>query len=181
MSSMARLDLTVPVSEATLNGWLRLNASTVSTRQPESVQRISSYFAAIAGGPFAGSVKVTTGAVQATATITSTGSAVNNETASVANQTLTAKTSGAVAANGEFNISGTVATQAANIAAAINAVAALSGTVTATSALGVVTITAVAPGTMGNGLQISEALTNVTATAFTGGVDGTVVTVSNGY
>lgn len=120
------------------------------------------------------------GPVAATATITSTGSASNNETMLVANQTLTAKTSGAVAANGEFNISGTVGTQAANIAAAINAVAALQKTVTATAALGVVTVTAVVPGTTGNGIQISESLTNVTATAFAGGTDAVVVTLHKG-
>jgi hypothetical protein len=120
------------------------------------------------------------GPVAATATITSTGSASNSETALVCNQTLTAKTSGAVAANGEFNISGTVGTQAANIAAAINAVVALQNQVSATAALGVVTITAKVPGTIGNGLQISESLTNVTATAFAGGIDALVQTFHKG-
>lgn len=120
------------------------------------------------------------GPAAATATITSTGSASNNETALVCNQTLTAKTSGAVAANGEFNISGTVGTQAANIAAAINAVAALKNQVVATAALGVVTITSLVPGTIGNGLQISESLTNVTATAFAGGTDALVQTFHKG-
>jgi hypothetical protein len=122
----------------------------------------------------------TNGPIAATATITSTGSATNAETMSLCNQTLTAKTSGAVAANGEFNISGTVGTQAANIAAAINAVAALSGVVTATAALGVVTVVSVAPGIVGNGLQISESLTNVTCTQFTGGVNASVVTLHKG-
>jgi hypothetical protein len=121
-----------------------------------------------------------TGPVAATATITSTGSASNGETALVCNQTLTAKTSGAVAANGEFNISGTVGTQAANIAAAINAVAALKNQVTASALAGVVTITSLVPGTIGNGLQISESLTNVTATAFAGGTDALVQTFSKG-
>lgn len=123
---------------------------------------------------------VSNGMVQATATITSTGSAVNNETMLLANVTLTAKTSGAVAANGEFNISATPTTQAANIAAAINAVPALASIVVATSALGVVTVTSTDPGKAGNGLQISEALTNVTATAFTGGSDGSQVSVNFG-
>lgn len=120
------------------------------------------------------------GPVAATATITSTGAASNNETMLLCNQTLTAKTSGAVAANGEFNLSATVGTQAANIAAAINAVAALSGVVTATAALGVVTVTSVYPGIIGNGLQISESLTNVTATAFAGGANALVVTLHKG-
>jgi hypothetical protein len=110
------------------------------------------------------------GPVAASATITSTGTASNGETMSLLNQTLTAKTSGAVAANGEFNISGTVGTQAANIAAAINKA------VSAKALAGVVTVTASVPGTIGNGLQISESLTNVTATAFAGGTDALVQT-----
>lgn len=122
----------------------------------------------------------TNGPIAATATITSTGAASNNETMLLLNQTLTAKTSGAVAANGEFNVSGTVGTQATNIAAAINALPALSGLVTATAALGVVTVTSTAPGTIGNGLQISESLTNVTVAAFAGGVNAVVVTLHKG-
>lgn len=122
----------------------------------------------------------TNGPIAATATITSTGAASNNETMLLCNQTLTAKTSGAVAANGEFNLSATVGTQATNIAAAINAVAALSGVVTATASLGVVTVSAVAPGIIGNGFQISESLTNVTVAAFAGGVNALVLTLHKG-
>lgn len=123
---------------------------------------------------------VSNGMVQASATITSTGSAVNNETMSLANVTLTAKTSGAVAANGEFNISATPTLQAASIAAAINAVPGLSGLVTATAALGVVTVTTVKPGKAGNGLQMSESLTNVTVTQFASGSDGSQVSANYG-
>lgn len=123
---------------------------------------------------------INVGAVQATATITSTGIAVANETMTVLNETLTAKASGAVAADGEFNISATVATQAANIAAAINAVADLQGKVTASSLSGVVTVKAVVPGIVGNGLQISDSLTNVTHAHFSGGSDGTAFLLSFG-
>lgn len=120
------------------------------------------------------------GPVQATATITSTGSATAAETMVICNQTLTAETSGAVASLGQFNISATVGTQAANIAAAINAVPALQHVITATSLAGVVTVTATAPGLSGNGFQISEALTNVTVTAFSGGLSGPVLILHKG-
>lgn len=176
MSSMVRFDLTVPVSANTVNGWLRL----VPGRSPDSLQRIGSYFQGIAGGPFAGSCLVTTGAVQATGslTITSTGP-VATETFSVANVTFTAETSGAT--GNQFNINASPTIVASNIATAVNASPDTAGLVTATSTLGVVTFTAVVPGTVGNGLQLSESMTNTTASAFAGGVDGTNVTVFNGY
>lgn len=131
------------------------------------------YLRGFAKGTRRGNFKVKQGPVKATATITSTGISVNNETMSLCNVTLTAKTSGAVAANGEFNISAVVATQAASIAAAINAVSTLTGICVATSLAGVVTVTASVPGLVGNGLQISESLSNVTITAFASGTDGT--------
>lgn len=137
------------------------------------------YVSALTGGNQMADLSFKVGAVQATATITSTGTAANNQTMTLANQTITAKTSGAVAADGEFNISGTVATQAASIAAAINAMPELSGIVTATSLLGVVTVTAVVPGLVGNGLQIADVdLANVAVAAFSGGTDGTSYSIS---
>lgn len=134
---------------------------------------LGNYIHSLPGGVRNANVKALIGAVQATATIVSTGAAVNNETMLLLNVTLTAKTSGAVAANGEFNLSATPATQASNIAAAINAVASLQPRVSASANAGTVTVTSLVPGTIGNGLQISESLTNVTVTAFTGGSEGT--------
>jgi len=176
MSSFVRIIHSVPDSATTMQAKLDIDTNATSY----SEQAVEALFTSIVDGNQTSYTKVATGVVQATATMTSTGSAVDSETALVANTTLTAKTSGAVPANGEFNISATPTTQAANIALAINSVAALSGVVTATSALGVVTITAVVPGKMGNGLQISEGLTNVTATAFSGGSDGKQVSKNYG-
>lgn len=122
------------------------------------------------------SATVYTGAVAATGTITSTGSAANDETMVVAGVTFTAKTSGAT--GNQFNISGTVATQATNIKNAINNSSSLTGIVTATSALGVVTLTAAVPGLAGNGLILTEALANVTVAAFSGGTNGTITSYS---
>jgi hypothetical protein len=145
----------------------------------DATTNFAAYIDGLAGGNMLGaSLEFQVGAVQATATITSTGTAANNQTMTLANQTITAKTSGAVAADGEFNISGTVATQAASIAAAINAMPELVGIVTAAANLGVVTVTSVVPGLIGNGLQIVDVdLANVAVAAFAGGTDGTAYTI----
>lgn len=156
----------------------QLNPQTGASSQ-DSLSRTARYMDGLADGAFYyNTVVEQVGAVQATATITSTGSASNGETMSLLNVTLTAKTSGADPTAGEFNISGTVGTQATNIALAINSVATLSGKVTATASLGVVTVTSAIAGIIGNGLQISEALTNVTCTQFSGGTNGTAATLS---
>ncbi len=175
--SFVKILMAVPDSAVTMNSaYLQMSVST----QHVSDQGLQKMISDMVDGAQLSFTKISVGSVQASATLTSTGSAVNNETASVANVTLTAKTSGAIAANGEFNISATVAVQAANIAAAINATPALIGIVTATSSLGVTTITAVQPGVTANGMQISEALTNVTLTPFSAGSDGTQVAINYG-
>jgi hypothetical protein len=181
MSSKVRFDLSIPTSEATFKARCKL----VSGRSPQSFANVGNYFSAIGGGAYWGSCLVTSGAVQAQGKLTvSAGGSSNGETMSLGNVTLTAKTSGAVAASGEFNISATAATQAASMVTAINTVATLQGVVTASAVLGVITLTAVAPGTIGNGIQMSESLTNVAITNamgnLTAGVDGTVTTISNG-
>ncbi len=169
MSSQVRIDLTVPVNEATfLAKTLPMN-----TGPHRSFTGLSSYFEAIAGAVYSGKVHEVTGAVSAYGLITSTGIATDGDTMTVANVTLTAKTSGAVPADGEFDISATVGVQAANIALAINSDPDFAGIVTATSALGVVTITADAPGAMGNGIELDLGnMDNMSVTAFAHGDDG---------
>lgn len=166
---------------------LVINTSTLSKADVESLITINqgpmpalqsyvNFFEGISGGIFSALITSYIGAVQASATLTSTGSATATETFVLCNVTFTARASGAT--GNEFNVSGTVATQAANIAAAINASVDLTGFVTATSALGVTTITAVVPGLAGNGLQISEGLTNVTLSAFANGSNGDSLTIN---
>ncbi len=177
MSSKVRLDLTIPSNEATFIA----KTLPMNTGPHRSFSNLSSYFAAIAGAVYSGAMVETTGAVQAYGLITSTGTATNGDTMTVANVTLTAETSGADYTMGQFDISGTVATQATNIARAINSTPAFSGIVTATHALGVVTVTAVAPGTMGNGIELDlGTMHNMSVTAFAHGVDGHTYTYSIG-
>ena len=139
--------------------------------QLPALNNFINYLGGVSGGNYSAKLTFYNGAVKAAGLITSTGAATNNETMVVAGVTFTAKTSGAT--GNEFNLSATVATQAANMAAAINASSDLVGIVTATSLLGVVTVTAVVPGAMGNGLALSDSMTNVAVTAFAGGSNGT--------
>lgn len=144
----------------------------------DACENLGQYFDGVASGTTLGAlINVNVGAVKAAGTLTvATGGSANDETCSICNITFTAKTSGAT--GNQFNISATAATQAANMAAAINASADLVGKVTASALLGVVTITSVVPGLLGNGLQLSAGtLANVTLGAFAGGTDGTATTL----
>lgn len=146
-----------------------------------SLQRLARWIDGLADGAFYySSVIEDVGAAQATGTLTVTSTGpTNGQTATVANITLTAVTSGADPTAGQFNISATPATVASGIAAAINQTAAFAHVVTATSNGGVVTITAVEAGPMGNGVELSAGnLSNTAAAGFSGGSNGTSVILS---
>jgi len=135
----------------------------------------------IQGGAIDADFDVLDTPIQATSTLTldATGQ-VADETFVICGVTFTAKDSGATGP--QFDISTTdVAVTAANIAVAVEASveAALVGVVTTTSALGVVTFTCDVPGLVGNGLALSESLTQATAVDFTGGTNGTSKTLAS--
>lgn len=167
MSSIIRIDLTIPSSTATFT------AKTLpkNTDARMSFERLGAYLHAIAGAVYSGKINETTGAVRATSTFTfaSTGP-TNNETCTVANVTFTAKTSGAT--GNQFNISSTDTVVAANFAAAINGSTSLVGIVSATVSGAVVTLTSLAPGNVGNGIETGVGtLANTTVVAFAGGAE----------
>ena len=146
-----------------------------------SIRRVADFIKGLAGGARAGVVELRVGAVKATATLTVTSTGpTNTETFVVAGTTFTAVTSGAT--GNQFNISATPATVAANIVAAVNgsATAAVTGAVVASAVSGVVTFTAKIAGTIGNGLVLTESLTNVALAGFSGGSDGTLQTFNLG-
>lgn len=174
--SKVEMTLSIPVSEATFNG--RVRAMNSDSRR--SFNGLANYMGALAGDPYRGSMRMITGAVAAVGLITFTGRPVADETLSVLNVTLTAKDSGG---NGttQFNTAVSNTTTAASLAACINANTTLNKQVIATSSLGVVTITSLIPGTIGNGLQLSENMTTTAATAFASGVNGTIYSFANGY
>jgi hypothetical protein len=99
----------------------------------------------------------------ATATLTFSGQPNNGDTVSIANVVLTAGTS--------FAVGTTYLMTLANLLAAVNSNASLANVVTAASAGSVITIAAANVGSEGNGLQLANALTNVTSTPFATGVN----------
>lgn len=177
MSSKTTMVLSVPVSAATFKDKVRLMAS--SGRQ--SFARLASYLEAIAGGPYAGSMSVAQGAVQAYGSLTIDSRPTADKVVIIANVTLTAKASGA---NGttQFDTSATDSVTATNLAACINANTTLNKIVSAAADGDAVVVTAIVPGVVGNGLQLSTDATEITpVAAFANGSNGTLVTISNGY
>jgi phage tail sheath gpL-like len=176
--SSLRLDITL--SELAANQIKPESSSGADA--PRFAQGLGVLFNKMADGADSFSIVETQGgtAAQATVTFASTGP-TNTQTCTVGNVTLTAVTSGATGP--QFNISATPATVAANFAAAVNANCV--GICTATNLLGVVTLTASAVGTIGNGLQLSVGnLSNVTLTHAFGATvagAGTIYTSALGF
>lgn len=167
MSSFQRIILQTQQSEASFK-----SSCNLAPLGLDAVNSLVNYFAGISGGEYPSEIIVNTGAVKASGTITSTGTAGAGETATICGITVTARASGAV--ENEFDVSADVAVQAANIAEMINESSDLAGIVTAEAVAGVVTVTAVVPGLIGNGLVMADVnLANVAIASFTGGLDGT--------
>lgn len=120
-----------------------------------TVGKTAAYLQTLGAGIIDSSISILTSAVAATGTVTFSGIS-NNDTVTINGRIYTAKTSGASGLN-QFNIGGSDAQAAINLAAAINAdtSALISGVVTATAASGVVTLTCVTPGVLGNLVTIA--------------------------
>jgi len=173
--SLQRIVINSPLSAAQFESELQLERKS----KHNTLNSIASYFKRIVSGsgPQGADISFLVGAVQASGTFTfsSTGP-TNGQTCTIAGVTFTAVTSGAT--GNQFNINATPATVAANLVTAINAASSLSGIVTASANGAVVTLTAVVPGKMGNGLvQANVNLSNTVVVSFTGGTDGTSYSV----
>ena len=180
---MALLRLVVDTNDVTAASLTaRLNL-VGSGHAGDDIQKISSYIAGLAGGASIGSrIYVNSGGVQASQTGTFTGDPTAADTVTVNGVAFTARASGAVA--NEYNIGADVTAHAAALAASINAStsAKIKGVVTASSALGVLTLTAVIPGAVGNLFTLAESTNNFTVAGanFAGGTDGTDYTLRAG-
>lgn len=161
------------------------SANAASTHTYADSVKINDYFSALAGGVRKAQVEVDLAAVQASGTITFSGTGAANDTILINGVTFTAKASGAT--GNEWNVGATAALSASALAAAINAsaTALVSGLVSAAASNGVVTITALRAGVDGNAVTIAEGVDSGSAMAvsgarLTGGSKGTVTTLKYG-
>lgn len=138
----------------------------ISTQKRENLLAIARQLRAVASGhkPVIYNIDVRDAAVLATGTITVAGADGGTYTATINGVAITAT-----------GTNGNNTTTAASIAAAINASsnALVRNIVTATSAAGVVTISAVIPGVVGNCITLAASGTNATASGarLTGGTE----------
>jgi hypothetical protein len=144
--------------------------------QIPAIVNFENYVAALSGGLQSGSMVFNVGATKASATLTSYAAANPSETFTLLNIVFTAVDSSPGV--NQFVLSSNVTTQATNIKNVINASGSLTGKVTATSLAGVVTITSLVAGSIGNGLMLTRDLTNTSITDFAGGSDGTEYTLN---
>ncbi len=168
MSSLQRIVITSPLPKAGFQ-----SVCDLAPGGRPALQNLTNYLQSLPDNQQA-LLTIKVGAIQAAGTLTvATGGSTATQTCTVCNVTLTARASST--ANNEFSVSATAATQATNMATAINASTDLAGKVTAAAVDGVVTITSVVPGLLGNGFQLAAGnLANVTlSAAFVGGTDGT--------
>lgn len=142
--------------------------------------KVANYFNGLGGGYNKGTLLVDVASVQASGTVT-LASAIATDTVTINGVVLTA-VSGAPAA-GQFDISGTNTAAAVSLVAAVAANATLAGMITATNLLGVVTLTAIQPGTVGNAITLASSNGTrlaVSAARLASGAAGTQVTYNFG-
>jgi diphthamide biosynthesis methyltransferase len=166
---MAQTQITITHDKDVAND-LKVKYQTQAANAEVEASLIENLMAALGTGVRNGSMVVNIGdgtAAQASGTITYSAPTVAGDTIIINGVTLTAVASGATGL--QYNVGATATIQAANLVNAINngVSALISSTVVATSALGVVTLTAVQAGIVGNAITTAK------------GVDtGAVVTVS---
>ena len=181
--SETRLDITVSDSAQSVLDQLRLTGNAPDAAQ--DIERLSQWILARGAGIKGEGVtiKAKVGAVKATGTVTFTGDPSADETVTINGVAFTAKASGAT--GNQFNIGANVTAPAATLAAATNAsnTAGIVNVVSASSAEGVVTLTSVVPGLVGNAITLAENMSNTTVSGsgrLTGGTDGTAYTLQRG-
>jgi hypothetical protein len=137
--------------------------------------KILDFMRKVVSGSHPANVRTRVNSVQATGTITLS-SHVATDTVTVNGIVFTCVASGAT--GNQYNVGGSDTLTGDNLAAAINANATLSGMLTAANAAGVVTLTAIVPGALGNAVTLAiSAHGSVSAARLAGGTNGDTETV----
>ena len=171
--------MSVPDSATTMTNILQLKGTPINQVDEENLDKL---IGDMIDGAQRSYTKISTGLVQASGTGTFTGAATANQTMTIAGVTFTAKAS-PNENNNEYLVSATVSLEAASLARAINNSTTASPNVSATSLAGVVTITAVQPGTSGNFIPTANVNTSNFSFAqalLTGGSNGTEARINYG-
>lgn len=136
--------------------------------------KIKDYFKNCLSGAHPAVIQTKINAVKATGTVTLSSHVATN-TVTVNGVSFACVASGATGA--QYNVGADDTETAVNLAAALNANSTLDGMVVATSALGVVTLTALVPGELGNAVTLAiSANGSVSAARMAGGTNGTTET-----
>jgi phage tail sheath gpL-like len=134
--------------------------------------KLMQYIRSLMGGARSAVVQIAVNALKASGTVTLS-SHDADDTVTVNGVVFTCVASGAAGA--QYNKGADDTETAANLAAAINAHATLDGMLIATSLLGVVTLTALLPGELGNAVTLAiSAHGSVSAARMAGGTNGEV-------
>lgn len=132
--------------------------------------KIVNFMKKVVSGSHPASVLTRINSVKATGTITLS-SHVATDTVTVNGITFTCVASGAT--GNQYNVGADDTATAVNLVAALNANTTLDGMIVATSALGVVTVTALVPGELGNAITLAiSAHGSVSAARMAGGTNG---------
>lgn len=154
-----------------------------ASKPREQAVALHSFFNALAGSDRDAKVvaQVNSGdAVKASGTITFS-SFANNDTFTIGSETFTCKTSGA-SGNNQFNIGGTDTLSAVAAIAKINAHPNLLQTVVASNLAGVITVTCIVPGKIGNYIGIAiSAHGSVSGSVLASGADAATYSTQNTY
>lgn len=144
------------------------------------MNKLADYLVSCAGGLHTASIELALAASVASGTVTL--ASVNvSDTVTVDGVVFTAVASGAT--GNQFNQGGTDTADAASLVTAINANTTLDGIVLASNVAGVVTITALEPGELGNSVSLASSNGTrlaVSGAALAGGTNGTEYTFSFG-
>lgn len=175
MSVINRLVVTTNTNGVTPVGFSNADA-------PKIIRECADLLGRAAQGGCSANVKLAFAPVAAQGKLTMTGNGTNGDTITIGNVVITIVTSGAT--GNQVNVAASPTALATAVAAVVNTSSSFTGVATASSAAAVLTLTAALPGTIGNGLQLSESSTSITLTnafgSLTAGSEGSARSFSLG-